>query len=333
MAGWTSVALVCVVLAAEPFETKKTAAGHRDSVALRTGDLAVTVAPKAGCNVASLRYKDREILRQPPSAEEQAGFLYGVPLLYPTPNRVRNSTFTFVGRTYSFTPNNNGHFLHGLVHSAPFTIVDRKDRDGVASATFELPFRAGDPWFERFPHEHVLRVAVDVFSNAVRWTYTVDNSKGEDAVPYGFGIHPWFLYQGSRAQTRLTVPATHWMHAVDLLPTGQLAPLEGSPFDARHGRSLEGFVIDDVYFGMTTDQPARIHFEQAGLAVTLKASPEFTHLVVYTPEEPWFCVENQTCSTDAHNLYAKGFEKESHLLIVPAGQSRSGWVEMRFEED
>jgi aldose 1-epimerase len=171
-------------------------------------------------------------------------------------------------------------------------------------------------------------VAIDVFPDAVQWTYTVDNSQGDRPVPYGFAIHPWFVYQGERGRTRLTVPATHWMEAVDLLPTGRLVSLDETDLDARQGRSLEGFVIDDVYFGMKPVRPTKIDFLDAGLALELAASQEFTHLVVYTPLEPHFCVENQTCSTDAHNLYARGLKRESNLQIVPPGQSQSGWVRL-----
>jgi aldose 1-epimerase len=65
--------------------------------------------------------------------------------------------------------------------------------------------------------------------------------------------------------------------------------------------------------------------------MTCKASADFTHLVVYTPQEPWFCVENQTCSTDAHNLYTLGWDKESHLMVLEPGQTHSGFVEYRFK--
>lgn len=302
------------------------------TVELRAEDMVVSVVPSAGCNVRSIEYKNREILRQAPSIAEQSGFLHGVPLLYPTPNRVRDSTFRYEGQTFEFPANNDAHFLHGLVHSAPFTLVDHEAHAKASRATFQLEFRPDEPWFEKFPFEHVLRIALEVKPDRLRWTYTVDNSKGKKPIPYGFGVHPWFLYQGSRAKTRLTVPATDWMEAVELLPTGKLVPLDGSRFDARGGLSLDGFVIDDVYFGMTEDSPARIDFEETGLSIDLHASPEFTHMVVYTPEAPWFCVENQTCSTDAHNLYARGLVKESHLLIVPAGKTQSGWVEYIFHD-
>ena len=63
--------------------------------------------------------------------------------------------------------------------------------------------------------------------------------------------------------------------------------------------------------------------------LTLEASELFTHSVVYTPAgQPFFCVENQSCSTDAHNLYARGLEKEAHLTVLPPGASLSAYIEM-----
>jgi aldose 1-epimerase len=189
------------------------------------------------------------------------------------------------------------------------------------------------PFHKLFPHPHALKLTITVTNNAVRWDYAVDNSAGTTHVPFGFALHPWFLYQGERKETLLTVPATHWMEAVNLLPTGKLIALEETKLDARKGRSLEGFVIDDVYFGLRPDAPTRIEFRDKGLAIDLAASADFTHLVVYTPEgQPWFCVENQTCSTDAHNLHENGLKRESNLLIVEPGKSHSGWIEYRITE-
>jgi aldose 1-epimerase len=50
-------------------------------------------------------------------------------------------------------------------------------------------------------------------------------------------------------------------------------------------------------------------------------------MVVYIqPQNPFFCVENQTCSTDAHNLHSRGLEEVSHLLFAPPGGASEGWV-------
>lgn len=300
------------------------------------GETAVEIVPAAGCNVESIRYNGTELLKRPKSLKELPGFMYGVPVLYPTPNRVRGSTFSFNGEKFSFPPNDHGNFLHGLVHSAAWQGGDidiGDDKTGRATLTFRLPFAPGTPQYKLFPLAHSIQLAIGIGNNSVRWTYTVDNSKGDKPVPYGFAIHPWFLYQGSRKETFVTIPATHVMESTeDKLPTGKLLDLASHPeLDARQPRSLEGFVRDDVYAGIEPSHPAVIDFREKHLKITLSASEDFKHLVLYSPkDQPWFCVEDQTCSTDAHNLYAAGLKQESNLLIVEPGKTASGWIEFRF---
>ena len=48
-------------------------------------------------------------------------------------------------------------------------------------------------------------------------------------------------------------------------------------------------------------------------------------MVVYTPEMDFFCLENQTCMTDAHNFYDKGY-KNSGEYFGQAGR-RSQWMD------
>lgn len=314
-------------------QSVKAEAGETATVELKVGATAVKFAPQAGANLYSIQIHGTELLRQPDKPGDFTGFRYGTPVLYPTPNRVRDASFTWEGKTYKFDANERTNFLHGLVHSAAWTVVSQNVENDKATVVCELPFEPGKPWFEKFPFPHTLRLTIEVRDGAVKWTYAVDNSKGTAAIPMGFALHPWFLYQGARKDTHLTVPAKHFMEAEGMLPTGKLVPLEGTKFDARRGLSLEGFVIDDVYHGMTSAEPVKIQFADKSVAVALRASDDFTHLVVYTPaKEPWFCVENQTCSTDAHNLFNKGLKDESHLIVVPPGKIHTGWVEFSFEK-
>jgi len=54
-----------------------------------------------------------------------------------------------------------------------------------------------------------------------------------------------------------------------------------------------------------------------------------TSLIIYSPAgDDFVCVENQTCSGDAHNLHARGLRGEAHLLILEPGQKHRGQVEM-----
>lgn len=311
------------------------AASGIKTFSLSDGDTAIEIAPAAGTNVFSIRYRGTQLIKTPESLKDLPGFMYGVPVLYPTPNRVRGSVFTFDGRKYSFPPNDHGNFLHGLVHSAEWEggDINLGDKWGGSAVEFRLPFAPGTERYKLFPFPHTLDLSISIGSDHVRWTYTVDNRKGDKAVPYGFALHPWFLYQGPRKETFITIPASDVMESTkDMLPTGKLLPLATHPeYDARRPRSLEGFVHDDVYFGIDAAHPTLIDFRGPRLKITLAASEEFNHLVLYSPaDKPWFCVEDQTCSTDAHNLFAQGLKRESNLLIVEPGKTASGWIEMRF---
>ena len=299
------------------------------------GKTCVSVVPQAGCNVFSIVHDGRELLKKPKSLKELPGFMYGNPICYPTPNRVANAAFTFEDKTYQFPANNGKNFLHGLVHSAAWEYVGAEGTATETTLHCRIVFKEGTEWFKLFPFAHTFKLAIILKEGSVKFTYTVDNSAGGGPVPFGLAFHPWFLYQGSRANTFLEVPATHVYEVSDpsptgLIPTGKLLDLQGHPHDLRTSRTLEDFVIDDVFYGMQAGKSAVIDFKEAKLKLSLPATADFAHMVVYTPQEPWFCVENQTCSTDAHNLHARGLTKEANLIIVPKGQMHTGTAEFRI---
>jgi len=301
------------------------------------GNTVALVAPDAGCNLYSIKIDGREILKTPKSLKDLRGFMYGNPICYPTPNRVAKAEFTFEGQTFKFPANNGTNFLHGLVHSAPWEHVSSQVDGAKETVTmnFQLVFKEGTEWYQLFPLAHTLKMTIVVGAGSVGFHYTVDNTAGTKAVPFGLCFHPWFLYLGERRHTYLHVPASHVFEVSDptptgLIPTGKLLELKGNPHDLSEPRSLQDFVIDDVFFGMTPDKTAVIDYRDVKLKLSLPATADFTHMVVYTPNEPWFCVENQTCSTDAHNLHARGLTKEAHLLIVPPGKTHTGTAEFKI---
>jgi len=318
------------VMAVERGEVKKAtdSASGWDVYSLNVGTTAVQLVPSAGCNAYSFKVDGTEIFYTPEKLKDLPGYRFGNPVIYPMPNRVRNAEFKYQGKTHKYTANNDTNFLHGLVHSVPWKVDGVEDGPDYAAVTCSYDFAKGSKSHELFPFPHTVKLETRVKPGAVRWTYTVDNTKGTGPVPFGMCLHPYFLYQGQRADTFLTIPATHLMESVELLPTGKLLELDGSKYDARQPKSLEGFVVDDVWFGLSQSKPAVIDFRDKGKKITLRATDDFTHMVVYTPAgQPFFCVENQSCSTDAHNLFDRGLTKEAHLLVVEPGKTMSGWIE------
>ncbi|HVJ83646.1 MAG TPA: aldose 1-epimerase, partial [Planctomycetia bacterium] len=245
----------------------------------------VKIAPAAGANAYSLVHEGREYLRQPKNLKDLPGVAYGSPVLYPMPNRVRDGKFAFEGKTYAFKPNNGANFIHGLVHSAPWELLGRTMGRDSETAHLRLVFKPGTPWHDGFPFPHVLKLDIRVAEGSVRWTYTVDNSAGDRPVPFGFALHPYFPYQGAREKTLLTVPAETRMEARDGLPSGKLLPVAGTPFDFRSPQPLSGKFLDDVFFGLKPEAPAKVEFLEIKRRLVFAASADFGHLVVWTPKD------------------------------------------------
>lgn len=320
--------------------------GHKDAdgpsgfevVVLRYEDarrpersLEARVAPAAGGNLFSLKVGEDELLVQPPSLAELAMSPAGTPILYPMPNRVRDGKMEFEGRRFEFTPNNGPNFIHGLVRRRPWqSEAPAVDRKTGASARIWIDWDAAQPEFSLFPIEHRLSVTYTLSRQGVRIAYAVEN-RSQSRLPYGFGLHPWFRVPGERKDVFLRVPAARRMEAIEKLPSGKLLPVNGSVFDLRQPTSLEALDLDDVYFGMTPSAIPSFEWRDRRVRVTLGASREFTHLVVFTPPgRSTFCIENQTSSTDAHNLHARGLTREAHLLIVPPGKTSRGTVDWKI---
>jgi aldose 1-epimerase len=291
--------------------------------------LEARILPSGGANLFSLKLGDDELLVQPPTLGELAMSPAGTPILYPTPNRVRDAKLEFEGRRYEFTPNSGANFIHGLVRRRPWQSEATADRKG-ATARLWIDWDASQPDFAHFPIEHRLTVSFTVRPGALRIAYAVEN-RSQTRLPFGFGLHPWFRVPGERKDVFLRVPAAHRMEAEERLPTGNLLPVQKTPFDLRKPTTLDGLDLDDVYFGLTPDAVPSFEWRDRKIRVTFGASREFTHLVVFTPPtRPTFCIENQTSSTDAHNLFNRGKKREAHLLIVDPGKISRGAVDWKI---
>lgn len=295
----------------------------RSMVRLRADDgTEAWIDSENGFNVSRIVRSGRDLILCDP-ARRTEGRTYAVPILYPTPNRVRGDRFAFAGANYPGR-------MHGIAFIRPFSVTRRFVGDGSASLTGVLDFPAGSREYERFPWDSVLSVTVEVSPGVVRWSYSVRN-RDRRPLPYGFALHPFFIRHG---RTLVRLSASRVMEAgPDKLPTGRLIPVAGTTFDLRSGAEASSLDLDEVYFDDERPISAEVRFPDAGLSLDLSASREFTHAVVYCPAgKDFLCVENQTCSTDAHNLDAAGFVREANLLVVPSGGTREGWVELRISE-
>ena len=292
--------------------------------------LALTVAPNAGSNIVSLRYRGHEVLEQPKSLADIAKQDAGIEFLYPTPNRVRNGELNYKELKLNFPPNLQGHFIHGLAREYAWNHDLPKITDDKIVYTTWLEVTEGSDFFKRFPIKNRIGMTITLEGENVQFDFKVDNLDPK-SLPFGVGIHPYFVLHGKRADSSVELHVASQMIAKDLLPTGKVTPLNKTKF-ARlpKGMSVQEVLgADTVFWPTDTEKSAKVREPDFSFEIT--ASKDFGHTVLWAPPtRELFAVENQTSSTDAHNLANKGFAKESGLLELAPGQSWSGWVRYSF---
>ena len=121
---------------------------------------------------------------------------------------------------------------------------------------------------------------------------------------------------------------------MEFLPTGERHALDPAR-DLRAPRPFADLQLDDVLTDLPTapTEPdgLRDHgvLRSGGETLTLRGSPAFRELVVFTPpHRQAFCVEPYTCTTDAINLQQRGVD--AGLLTLPPGGRWSAVIEMRL---
>ena len=295
------------------------------------GETEALVSPLLGANLCRLTYNGRRVIDFEPELLGQ-GLYTGGFLLYPFPNRMTGNRYAYNGQTYSHPYSTAPDaYMHGVARTEAFRVDSLRADGGQAVLRCALAFPPGSPVYALFPFEHRFWVTYTLEPGRLRVNFAVENPT-DRAVPFGLGIHPYFIRLGGDAGTRITVPADTRMAATEaLLPTGELAAVEGG-YDLREGKALSQLNLDDVFL-RSMGPKAVISYESENFRTELDAGPSFTHFVVFTPPgRPYFCVEHQTCSTDAFNLHAKGFVQEAHLLEAPAKSVFEDWVEYRMAD-
>ncbi len=275
-----------------------------------------------GMNVISITYQKNEYIVNDLERKDR-GVTYAVPILYPTPNRILNNVFTFEGKDVASK-------MHGLVRKCPFEMGDIINKADCTSVTGRLSFAPQTELYKGFPYDSTLIVTINVFDNAVEWKYTVENN-GSVNLPYSFALHPFFV-KTNRTKIKASVNAVMEMNQ-DCYPSGYLLPPKVQGVNINEITNVEHIHYDHVFCVDDNMRSAEIFYPSFGTMLTLATSEEFGRLVVYTPEhKDFFCVENQTSSTDCHNLHTKGFVEEANLQIVPPNETKSGFIRFNFSE-
>lgn len=317
--------------------------GYKDKYPSR--NLEAKIAPVEGSNLFSFKMGKNDFIYYDPEMP-LADYVTGMPILFPFPNRIEDAMWTWKGKTYLQKKNGIPIQLHSLVYDERWEYTQPKF--GIEEVFFStyLNVNKDHPIYKGYPFEFRLILTFKLTSKNLSITYKVEN-RDNKKIPFGFALHPYFTKLSGENGTLISVPALYRYETrsdVDkvflnkhkgsfelipnILPTGRLKCVYTSGENIIDPVPVGSVDLDDVYTGFLPGYNSYIDYTALRLKLNLFCSSDFTHVVAYTPKgKPYFCIEPQTCSTDAINLHAKSIDFP-HIIVLPQGYVHSGTVSL-----
>lgn len=272
---------------------------------LKYSDWKAIIDANHGANCISLRNEKygASLLREPSgSYPPDNPYLYGMPILFPV-NRIKNGSFVFEGRHYSFPinePNTSCH-LHGELHKTAFDIIEQESNRLKCRylATKDSPYLF-------FPHEFEIITEYEVKENGFYHTVTVRNLSGEN-MPIFLGFHTTFntlFAKGSKPENIRAFVGICEEYERDMekdyLPTGNKSIFDSvslalslgtfAPFDkkiSRHYRACGRMALTDI---------------GSRLRAVYENDEKYGFRLIYNGgEDGYICLEPQTCLANCQN--------------------------------
>jgi aldose 1-epimerase len=284
-------------------------------VTIADGNLTLHLAPAIGGSIAGFSYRTPaglliDLLRPMDATTLATGDVLGASCfpLSPFSNRLRNGHCSFRGTEIHLPLNSDGpHNEHGHGWQRPW-MVDSETPDGAT-----LLYRhAADDW----PFAYEMRQHFQL--SGMSLTITLESRNiGDAAMPYGFGLHPYFT---RTPQCRLSAPVQgFWAVDDEVMPTELTSVPEEADLTA--GIAIDDVELDNVFTGWSGE--AIIAWPEYRLRMAMSASAPLRFLVVYIPKnEPYFCAEPVSNSTDAFNL-GESRDDTGMLVLEPGDQARA----------
>jgi aldose 1-epimerase len=249
-------------------------------------------------------------------------------VLIPFPSRIRDGRYAFNGETYQMERNDREgpNAIHGFVRSVTWEVARREE----SSVEFRTQLRAGDYASKGYPFSLDVTLSYGLTDEGLDCAFTAQNAGDRDA-PFGAGFHPYFTVGTETVdETEALLPASQYLEFEStLVPTGNLLPVGGTPYDFRDFRPVGATRFNHCYTGLLRDDDgmarARLRDPATGRTVTVWMDAAFRYLVVYTGDaipEPHarraLALEPMTCATDAFN------HPEWGLAVLSPGESFRG---------
>lgn len=188
-------------------------------------------------------------------------------------NRIANGTFTLDGKTYTLPKNDGPNTLHGGTKGFNQAVWDSEPLKGKTGVAFTYLSKDGE---EGFPGNLKVKVTYTLTdSNALEIDYQATTDK---ATPINLSQHSYFNLAGAGngdiLNHEIMINADRFTPVdKNLIPTGELRPVKGTPFDFTTQTRI-GARIDDNYeqliLGHGYDHNFVINRKGAGLVLAAR---------------------------------------------------------------
>ena len=248
-------------------------------------------------------------------------------VLYPWPNRVGDSAWSFSDRTGHPKIDDVVHStaIHGLVRWRPFRIDSvNQNRCSLTLLLHPTP---------DYPFLSEINVTYHLGKFGLTVTTTVTN-RDDVPIPFGVGFHPYLAVTTPTIEgAELEVPATAYV-AMNLrqLPTGEILPVAGNDLDFTKRKSLSGHELDVTYTELVRDDSGLamvVLCDAAGGEIELSVDRNFPYIQVYTGDNlekgrrrTSVAVEPMTCPPDA-------LRSCKDIVVLEPGQHWAGSWRLR----
>jgi len=248
-------------------------------------------------------------------------------VLYPWPNRIGDSKWSFSDRTAHPTVDDVPHStaIHGLVRWRPFRIdAVNQNRCVLSLLLHPTP---------DYPFLSEISVAYHLGSLGLTVTTTVTNSD-DIPIPFGVGFHPYLAVTTPTIEgAQLEVPAKAFIAVDDRqLPMGEILPVAGHQLDFSRRKSLSGHELDVTYTELVRDDSGLatvVLGDSAGGEIELSVDRNFPYIQIYTGDKlergrrrTSVAVEPMTCPPDA-------LRSGKDVVVLEPGQHWAGSWRLR----
>jgi galactose mutarotase-like enzyme len=260
--------------------------GQLEEVVLCSGDLRASFVPAAGMIGNSLTHRGDELLVQRGGLDawRGTGRSFGLPLLHPWANRLRDWRYAAAGRAVTIDrargiarADENDLPIHGALAAAEdWDVVDAGADASAAWLAAALDYGRRDDRLAVFPFRHRLELELRLEGDALAIATTIEPT-ASDAVPLAFGWHPWLSLPGvPRGEWELDLPARTVLVLDDRhLPTGERAQAgaERAPLGDR--------VLD---FNCAVTEDARFTLAGGGREIAVEWVGGYRYAQVFAPD-------------------------------------------------